>query len=131
MKVGERAIIKCTANYAYGSAGIIPVIPPDAAVDLGKTIPHRFKSQLHLSQLTQNLPQMHAAVDLDVKVVAWLGNQLRPETLFQKDLVRNFFHEQTPFSLYDLTRSSCTEFVTLILTGYRSLRCKYSRGDSG
>ena len=57
MKVGERAIFKCTADYAYGENGIQPIIPPNAIIDL------------------------------DVKLVAWLGNQLRPETLFQKDLV--------------------------------------------
>lgn len=59
MRVGERAVLKCTADYAYGPNGIQAVIPP------------------------------HATVDLDVKIVAWLGNQLRPETLFQKDLVKH------------------------------------------
>lgn len=57
MRIGERALIKCSSAYAYGANGVRTVIPPNAAIEL------------------------------DVKLVAWLGNQLRPETLFQKDLV--------------------------------------------
>jgi hypothetical protein len=60
MRVGERALIKCSPAYAYGTNGVRTVIPPNAAIEL------------------------------DVKLVAWLGNQLRPETLFQKDLVDMF-----------------------------------------
>ena len=33
---------------------------------------------------------------VDIKIVAWLGNQLRPETLFQKDLDIDPFIASTP-----------------------------------
>ena len=29
MTTGERALLRCTAPYAYGAAGIPPVVPPD------------------------------------------------------------------------------------------------------
>ena len=66
MKIGERAILKCSPDYAYGSSGIPAVIPPDSNVEI------------------------------DIKIVAWLGNQLRPETLFQKDLDIDPFVASTP-----------------------------------
>lgn len=66
MKIGERAIIRCSAEYAYGSVGIPAVIPPGSTVEM------------------------------DVSLVAWLGNQLRPETLFQKDLDIDPFVASTP-----------------------------------
>jgi len=32
MKVGERAILKCAPDYAYGKNGVSPVIPPNATL---------------------------------------------------------------------------------------------------
>lgn len=66
MKVGERAKIVVSSKYGYGSKGVEPVIPKDASLEL------------------------------DVKILAWLGNQLSPETLFQKDLDIDPFIASTP-----------------------------------
>ena len=66
MKIGERAIIKCSADYAYGTLGIPAVIPPGASIEM------------------------------DINIVAWLGNQLKPETLFQRDLDIDPFVASTP-----------------------------------
>jgi FK506-binding protein 1 len=30
MSIGEKAILKCSADYAYGEDGVPPVIPPNA-----------------------------------------------------------------------------------------------------
>jgi hypothetical protein len=37
-----------------------------------------------------------ADLEIDMKVLAWLGNQLRPESLFQKDLDIDPFIASTP-----------------------------------
>jgi hypothetical protein len=66
MTVGEAAKFVCTAPYAYGSKGVAPVIAPNSDVEI---------------QLT---------------ILAWLGNQLRPESLFQKDLDIDPFVASTP-----------------------------------
>ena len=66
MKVGERAKITCTSSYAYGAKGVAPVIPADSDVEV------------------------------DIKVLAWLGNQMRPESLFQKDLDIDPFIASSP-----------------------------------
>ena len=66
MRIGEKSIIQCTAPYAYGTKGVSPVIPPDSDLEL------------------------------EIKVLAWLGNQLRPESLFQKDLDIDPFVASTP-----------------------------------
>ena len=66
MRVGEKAVIQCAAPYAYGSRGVSSVIPPNADLEL------------------------------EIKVLAWLGNQLRPESLFQKDLDIDPFVASTP-----------------------------------
>ena len=69
MKVGERAVFLCSPKYGYGSKGIGNIIPPDSEIEL------------------------------DFKVLAWLGNQLRPESLFQKDLDIDPFIASTPESI--------------------------------
>jgi len=69
MTIGERSKFKCSPKYAYGSKGVGNVIPPDAEIEL------------------------------DIKVLAWLGNQLRPESLFQKDLDIDPFIASTPESI--------------------------------
>lgn len=66
MKVGEKAIFSLSPQYAYGLQGVNPVIPPNADIDV------------------------------ELRVQAWLGNQLRPETLFQKDLDIDPFISSTP-----------------------------------
>lgn len=66
MRVGEKSVIKCSAPYAYGSKGVSAVIPPGSDLEL------------------------------EIKVLAWLGNQLRPESLFQKDLDIDPFVASTP-----------------------------------
>jgi hypothetical protein len=68
MQVGEKARILCKPSYAYGEKGVggADVVP-------GNT-----------------------DVELEVKVMAWLGNQLRPETLFSKDLDIDPFLASTP-----------------------------------
>ena len=37
-----------------------------------------------------------ADLEIELKVLAWLGNQLRPESLFQKDLDIDPFIASTP-----------------------------------
>lgn len=69
MQVGERARFTVAPQMAYGAAGVPPVIPPDSEVEL------------------------------DIKVLAWLGNQLRPETVFSKDLDVDPFVASTPESI--------------------------------
>lgn len=68
MQVGEKARITCKASYAYGDKGVggPEVVPPNADVLL------------------------------EVRVLAWLGNQLRPESLFSKDLDIDPFIASTP-----------------------------------
>jgi FK506-binding protein 1 len=66
MIVGERAKFVCAPQYAYGATGVLPVIPPNADIEL------------------------------DIKILAWLGNQLRPETIFSKDLDVDPFIASTP-----------------------------------
>lgn len=69
MQVGERARFTLAPEMAYGAAGVPPVIAPDSEVEL------------------------------DIKVLAWLGNQLRPETVFSKDLDVDPFVASTPESI--------------------------------
>ena len=69
MKVGEHARFHVRSDYAYGKKGINYVIPPDSDVEL------------------------------DIQVLAWLGNQLKPETLFQKDLDIDPYISSTPESI--------------------------------
>ena len=38
MSVGERAKIRITAEYAYGSQGLFPVVPPDAELMFDLTL---------------------------------------------------------------------------------------------
>ena len=66
MRIGEKSTISCSAPYAYGSKGVKPVIPSNADLEL------------------------------EIKVLAWLGNQMRPESLFQKDLDIDPFVSSTP-----------------------------------
>lgn len=66
MSVGEKATFTSSAAYAYGEKGIGGIIPPNSDIVL------------------------------DMKVLAWLGNQLRPESLFQKDLDIDPFIASTP-----------------------------------
>jgi len=66
MRIGEKAKITCNSEFGYGSAGVQPVIPPDADLEL------------------------------EIRVLAWLGNSQRPESLFQKDLDIDPFIASTP-----------------------------------
>jgi hypothetical protein len=66
MKIGEKSRFVCKAQYAYGAKGIDPVIPPDSDVVV------------------------------EMNLLAWLGNQMRPESLFQKDLDIDPFIASTP-----------------------------------
>mmetsp|Transcript_34789 Transcript_34789/g.33107 ORF Transcript_34789/g.33107 Transcript_34789/m.33107 type:complete len:293 (+) Transcript_34789:146-1024(+) len=66
MRIGEVAKVKINNSYAYGAKGVSPVIP--AGADL----------------------------EIEMKVLAWLGNQLRPESLFSKDLDIDPFIASTP-----------------------------------
>lgn len=87
MQVGEKAKIVCTAPYAYGAKGVTPVIPPNADVEI------------------------------DIRVLAWLGNQLRPESLFQKDLDVDPFIASTPESIQaeyeDMQVRQCAPYPAL------------------
>lgn len=69
MVVGEKASFVCSPEYAYGSQGIKYVVPPNSEVEI------------------------------QIKILAWLGNQLRPESLFQKDLDIDPFIASTPESI--------------------------------
>lgn len=66
MQVGERAKFSVSPQQAYGAVGVAPVIPPNADLEL------------------------------DIRVLAWLGNQMRPETIFSKDLDVDPFIASTP-----------------------------------
>mmetsp|Transcript_11031 Transcript_11031/g.11040 ORF Transcript_11031/g.11040 Transcript_11031/m.11040 type:complete len:283 (+) Transcript_11031:55-903(+) len=66
MKVGEKAIFLISPEYAYGKSGVKPVIPSNSDIEV------------------------------ELRIQAWLGNQLRPETLFQKDLDIDPFISSTP-----------------------------------
>lgn len=82
MRVGEKARVSVTSNYAYGDQGIIPVIPPGSDIEI------------------------------NVKILAWLGNQLRPESLFSKDLDIDPFVSSTPEQIqadYDEMQAAKTD----------------------
>lgn len=67
MKVGEKARFLVGPRYGYGAKGVgADVIPADASLEF------------------------------EIRLQAWLGNQLRPETLFQKDLDVDPFIASTP-----------------------------------
>ena len=66
MKVGETAKFMVKSTYGYGTKGVSPVVPPDADIEL------------------------------EVKILAWLGNQMAPESLFQKDLDIDPFIASSP-----------------------------------
>lgn len=66
MKVGETAKFMVKSTYGYGVKGVSPVVPPDADIEL------------------------------EVKILAWLGNQMAPESLFQKDLDIDPFIASSP-----------------------------------
>lgn len=69
MKIGEKSKFLCSPKYAYGDKGIPYVIPPNSDIEI------------------------------EMKTLAWLGNQLRPESLFQKDLDIDPFIASTPESI--------------------------------
>ena len=71
MNVGEKAKITLNSKYAYGSKGVDPIIPPDSDIVL------------------------------DLHVLAMLGNQLQPDSLFQKDLDIDPFVASTPETIQD------------------------------
>jgi hypothetical protein len=66
MRIGESAIFNIKSTYAYGAKGVIPVIQPNSDVEI------------------------------EIKILAWLGNQMRPESLFQKDLDIDPFVASSP-----------------------------------
>ena len=69
MKVGEHAVFEITSTYGYGTKG--------------------------LGNNAEIIPSQ-ANLVLDVEILAWLGNELQPETLFQKDLDIDPFLANTP-----------------------------------
>jgi len=69
MKIGEKARFIINSDYAYGGKGVDPVIPANSNIEI------------------------------QIKVLAWLGNQLVPESLFQKDLDIDPFIASTPESI--------------------------------
>lgn len=109
MKIGERAKFVISPAYAYGAAGISPVIPPNADIEL------------------------------EIRTQAWLGNQLRPETLFQKDLDIDPFVSSTPEAIqadYDAMQAnkvskskSTSGIVELYLTRLKNI--SFGFGGSG
>ncbi len=66
MKVGESAKFMVKSAYGYGTKGVSQVVQPDTDIEL------------------------------DVKILAWLGNQMAPESLFQKDLDIDPFIASSP-----------------------------------
>ncbi len=66
MKVGEVANVKISSTYGYGGKGVKSVIAPE--MDL----------------------------ELELNILAWLGNEMRPESLFQKDLDIDPFIASSP-----------------------------------
>lgn len=66
MKVGEKALFSVSSSYGYGAKGVDNVIPPNADLEF------------------------------QINVLATLGNELQPESLFQKDLNVDPFLAQTP-----------------------------------
>ena len=81
MQVGEKAKFVVNSKYGYGIAGVPPVIPGNADLEL------------------------------TIKVLAWLGNQLRPETLFQKDLDIDPFISSSPEAI----QADYDELMVLII----------------
>jgi hypothetical protein len=82
MKVGESAKFTISSLYGYGTKGVIPVIPPNADLEI------------------------------EVKILAWLGNQMRPESLFQKDLDIDPFVASSPEAIqqeYDEMRTAADD----------------------
>ena len=71
MKVGEKARLVVQSNYAYGEKGVLP-------------------------QASVPVVPANAAIEIEIRVLAWLGNQLRPESLFSKDLDIDPFVASTP-----------------------------------
>jgi hypothetical protein len=69
MTIGEKAVYSCSSPYAYGSKGVGSIIPANSDIEI------------------------------EMRVLAWLGNQLRPESLFQKDLDVDPFIASTPESI--------------------------------
>ena len=69
MRIGEKSRFTCSADYAYGKDGIDSVLPPNSPLVL------------------------------EMNVLAWLGNEFRPESLFQKDLDIDPFVGSTPESI--------------------------------
>lgn len=69
MTIGEKAVYTCSSEYAYGAKGVGTIIPANSDIEI------------------------------DMRVLAWLGNQLRPESLFQKDLDVDPFIASTPESI--------------------------------
>lgn len=85
MKIGEKAKIVCSPKYGYGDKGVGDVIPANSEIEI------------------------------DMKLLAWLGNQLRPESLFQKDLDIDPFIASTPEAIqaeYDDMQVSIATLVT-------------------
>ena len=66
MKVGEAATVKINSAYGYGTKGVKSVIAPE--MDL----------------------------ELELSILAWLGNEMQPESLFQKDLDIDPFIASSP-----------------------------------
>ncbi len=66
MKIGERARFLIGSNYGYGDKGIPGVIPPNSDLEF------------------------------EITVLGWLGNQMKPETLFKSDLELDPFLATTP-----------------------------------
>jgi hypothetical protein len=69
MRVGEKARIFCQSAYAYGEKGVLPLA---------------------------NVVPANAGLEIEIRILAWLGNQLRPESLFSKDLDIDPFVASTP-----------------------------------
>jgi hypothetical protein len=91
MKIGEKAKFQFTSKYAYGAKGVDPVIPPNSDIVV------------------------------DLNVLAWLGNQLQPESLFQKDLDIDPFIASSPeqiqeeFDQGQVIKYAITQEVSFIL----------------
>eukprot|EP01038_Epipyxis_sp_PR26KG_P005858 gene5858-8081_t len=107
MRIGEKAKIICSAPYAYGEKGIANVIPANAEIEI------------------------------NIKVLAWLGNQLRPESLFQKDLDIDPFIASTPEAIQaeydDMQAKKVDKYAGNILEIYirRIKNISFGFGGSG
>ena len=105
MKIGEKAKFTINSKYAYGSKGVDPVIPPNSDIILDVNVMAWLGMYLLLTlscvYTSLNLHYFHNNKVYNIFYICcivhtYTGNQLNPESLFQKDLDIDPFVASTP-----------------------------------